>query len=247
MTDRQGDQIQTAIVTGAARRIGRAIALALAADGWKVVVHHNASGPEAAEVVSFIEERGGTATAFACDLSREDAVDSLLDGCEAELGKPTCLINNASTFLDDKPEELSMKVWNAHMHTNLRAPVFLSVRFAERLPKGAHGNIVNIIDQRVLRPTPEYFSYTLSKSALWTATQTLAQALAPRVRVNAVGPGPVLPNVHQSEADFAHEVSKTLLKRACPPEDIAAAVRFILASPAMTGQLITLDSGQHLA
>lgn len=234
-----------ALITGAARRIGRAIALALAADGWQIIIHHNASTTEANELAEIIERDGGRAIPVQCDLTQQDKVEKLLDKCAAALGRPTCLVNNASAFLDDEPATLNAEIWDAHMHANLRAPVFLSVAFARQLPGGQNGNIVNILDQRVLRPTPEYFSYTISKAALWTATQTLAQAFAPTIRVNAIGPGPVLQSVHQSDADFAAEIAGTLLKRASPPEEIAKAVRFILATPSMTGQLITLDSGQH--
>ncbi len=237
---------QIALVTGAARRIGRAISLALAADGWQVLIHHNASSREAEELADIIERSGGRAVPLQCDLTRQDKVVELLNKASAVIGSPTCLINNASIFLDDDVTALSIRTWDIHMNANLRAPIFLSSAFARLLPENQTGNIINIIDQRVLRPTPEYFSYTISKTALWTATQTLAQALAPRIRVNAIGPGPVLQSVHQSDADFAAEISKTLLNRACPPEEIADAVRFILASKSMTGQLITLDSGQHL-
>lgn len=245
MTHSQGAVPRTALITGATHRIGRAITLALAADGWHVAIHYNRSSTEASQLASLIGSEGGRAVPLQCDLSRDDAAEDLFTKCINALGNPTCLVNNAAMFLDDNALELRTEIWDAHMHTNLRAPIFLSMSFAKQLPKGAHGNIVNIIDQRVLRPTPDFFSYTISKSALWTATQTLAQALAPRIRVNAIGPGPVLKSVHQSETDFATEVSETPLKRACPPEEIAEAVRFILASPAMTGQLITLNSGQH--
>lgn len=235
-----------ALITGAARRIGRAISLALAADGWQILIHHNASSAEAHELAESIERSGGRAVPLQCDLTQQDKVELLLEKCDRVLGRPTCLINNASAFFDDTAASLDAEIWDAHMHANLRAPVFLSMAFARQLPAGENGNIINIIDQRVLRPTPEYFSYTISKAALWTATQTLAQAFAPMIRVNAIGPGPVLQSVHQSDTDFAAEIAGTLLKRACPPDEIANSVRFILASPSMTGQLITLDSGQHL-
>ncbi|MCH9808266.1 MAG: SDR family oxidoreductase [Alphaproteobacteria bacterium] len=238
---------KVAIITGAARRIGRAIALQMAAEGWAIAIHHNTSSEEANALVDQIEGSGGRAAAVACDLSSIEALDELIPQCSELLGAPTCLVNNASAFLDDSPEIVCRDVWDTHMDTNLRAPVFLSKSFAAQLPDGANGNIINIIDQRVLRPTPEFFSYTLSKAALWTATKTLAQALAPSIRVNAVGPGPVLKSIHQSDQDFADEVSGTLLARACSPEEIASAVSFILATPAITGQMITLDSGQHLA
>lgn len=246
MTERSNSKPPVALVTGAARRIGRSIALALAADGWHVLIHHNASSREADDLAVMIREDGGHAVPLQCDLTDQGQVEQLIEKSTEALGPPSCLINNASTFLDDSVDDLNAETWDTHMHANLRAPVFLSLAFARQLPDGKTGNVINIIDQRVLRPTPEYFSYTISKTALWTATQTLAQALAPRIRVNAIGPGPVLQSVHQSDADFTAEVAKTLLKRPCPPTEIAEAVRFILSAKSMTGQLITLDSGQHL-
>ncbi len=247
MTERATNSPGTALVTGAARRIGRAIALALAAKGWQVAIHHNASDEEAQRLADQIRESGGRAGVLQADLSKIDDVNRLIGRCAETLGVPTCLVNNASTFLDDSPQNLKPEVWDRHINTNLRAPIFLATSFARQLPEDAQGNIINIIDQRVLRPSPEFFSYTVSKAALWNATRTLAQALAPRIRVNAVSPGPVLQSIHQSKEDFEKEVAGTLLQRACPPEEIADAVLFILASPSKTGQMITLDSGQHLA
>lgn len=238
---------RTALITGAARRIGKAIALALADDGWKVVIHHNVSCQDAQLLADEIQAAGGSATTIQCDLANPDAQIELIDKCNHLNLMPTCLINNASAFVEDLPHGLTAQVWETHMNTNLRAPVFLASSFAKQLPSGELGNIINIIDQRVLRPRPEFFSYTLSKSALLTATQTLAQTLAPRIRVNAIAPGPTLQSIHQSPDDFSAEVAATLLQRPCSLDEIAAAVRFILASPSMTGQMITLDSGQHLA
>lgn len=247
MTQRATDSPKTALVTGAARRIGRAIALALAADGWQVAIHHNSSGEEAQLLADEIRDSGGRAGIIQGDLSKIEDVTGLIGKCAEKIGPPTCLVNNASTFLDDTAQNLKPEVWDRHINTNLRAPIFLATTFASQLPEDADGNIINIIDQRVLRPSPEFFSYTVSKAALWNATRTLAQALAPRIRVNAVSPGPVLRSIHQSTEDFDKEVAGTLLKRACPPEEIADAVLFILSSPSKTGQMITLDSGQHLA
>jgi len=235
-----------ALVTGAARRIGRAISQGLAADGWDVVIHHNESASEADELAELLTRDGCRALPLQCDLTRQDQAEKLLDKCHSALGPPTCLVNNASAFMVDDAATMTTETWDIHMQANLRAPVFLSAAFARLLPEGELGNIINILDQRVLRPTDEYFSYTISKTALWTATRTMALAFAPRVRVNAVGPGPVLQSIHQSDEDFCAEVESTLLKRACPPEEIAEAVLFILRSNSMTGGLITLDSGQHL-
>jgi NAD(P)-dependent dehydrogenase (short-subunit alcohol dehydrogenase family) len=149
-------------------------------------------------------------------------------------------------FLEDRLESIEPEQWDRHLNINLRAPVLLAQAFARGLPLAAEGCIINIIDQRVWRPTPEFFSYTISKTALWTATRMLAQALAPRIRVNAIGPGPALKNIHQTEAEFAGEVGSTLLRRGTTPEEIASTVRFILDARAMTGQMIALDGGQHL-
>ncbi|HRO50722.1 MAG TPA: SDR family oxidoreductase [Hyphomicrobium sp.] len=236
----------TVLITGSARRIGRAIARDLAANGWRVCVHYRRSAHEAEALVEEIRQAGGTAEALAADLAVEADVASLVPRCAEVLGAPICLINNASEFLVDTVATVAPETWDTHLDINLKAPVFLAKSLFLALPADAVGNVINIIDQRVWKLTPDFFSYTISKAGLWTATRTLAQALAPRVRVNAIGPGPVLKSVHQTEADFAREAASTLLKRGPTPEEIAAAVRFILASPTLTGQMIALDGGQHL-
>jgi NAD(P)-dependent dehydrogenase (short-subunit alcohol dehydrogenase family) len=238
---------QTALITGAARRIGRAIALDLAAHGWRVGIHYRRSRAEAHALADEIRASGGAAAALAGNLADAEDVRSLIARCAEALGTPSCLINNASEFLLDTITSLTPANWDTHLDINLKAPVFLAQALYLNLPDGVEGNVINIIDQRVWRPTPEFFSYTISKAGLWTATQTLAQAMAPRVRVNAIGPGPVLKSVHQTEKDFAAEAAATLLKHGPTLQEIAAAVRFILATPSMTGQMIALDGGQHLA
>jgi NAD(P)-dependent dehydrogenase (short-subunit alcohol dehydrogenase family) len=235
-----------ALITGAARRIGRAIALDLAGAGWHVAIHYRRSRDEAEAVVRDIQNLGGKAAAIAGDLAKPEDVARLVPQCSAALGAPTCLINNASEFLADTVATVTMDAWDTHLDINLKAPVFLAQSLHHHLPAATNGNVINIIDQRVWKLTPDFFSYTISKAGLWTATRTLAQALAPRVRVNAIGPGPVLKNIHQSESDFAAEVRSTLLRRGPTPAEIASAVRFILDAPAMTGQMIALDGGQHL-
>ena len=237
----------TALVTGAGRRLGRAIALDLADRGWSVGVHYHASAAEALAVVAEIEAKGGKAAAFAADLARSGAPEPLIESCIATLGPITCLINSAACFEWDDIETLDRDTWQAHLDVNLRAPIFLAQGLARRLPKGAAGNIINVIDQKVLRLDPEFFSYTVAKSALWTATQLLAQALAPEIRVNAIAPGPVLPSLKQSEDEFARECRSTLLQHGVDPGEVTAAVRFLLETPSVTGQMIALDSGQHLA
>jgi NAD(P)-dependent dehydrogenase (short-subunit alcohol dehydrogenase family) len=238
---------QVAIITGAARRIGRAIAVSLAGAGWHVVLHCNRSEQECRQLAADIRTQGGAADVVTADLSEIDAVMALLPRCVDIAGPPACLVNNASLFLKDEIGGLSPERWQAHMDVNLRAPVFLAQAFASSLPDGATGAVINLIDQRVLRPAPSFFSYAVSKAGLWWATQTMAQALAPRVRVNAIAPGPVLPSIHHTPADFDAERAGTLLGRGADPEHIAAAVRFILDAPSMTGQMIALDGGQHLA
>jgi NAD(P)-dependent dehydrogenase (short-subunit alcohol dehydrogenase family) len=238
---------RTALVTGAARRLGRIIALDLAANGWRVGVHYRASAAEAARLVAEIKRNGGRAAAFAADLDRLDALPELIAECATALGTPSCLINNAARFERDTLETLDGAKWQAHLDVNLKAPVFLTQAFARALPEGVEGNVINILDQKVLRLTPDYFSYTIAKAALWSATQTMAQALAPRVRVNAIAPGPVLKHEGQSPSAFARECRATLLRRAVNAGDVAGAVRFLLETPSITGQIIALDSGQHLA
>jgi NAD(P)-dependent dehydrogenase (short-subunit alcohol dehydrogenase family) len=236
----------TALVTGAAARLGRAIALDLAQRGWQVGVHHHTSSAAAEALVADLEALGSKAVALQADLTREDELGGLIQSCTDHLGVPTCLINNAARFERDSIETLGWAGWQAELDVNLRAPVFLTQAFAKALPEGASGSVINMIDQKVWRLTPDYFSYTIAKSALWTATRTLAQALAPRIRVNALGPGPVLPNRHQGEAEFERECRATLLGRAATVEEVCGAVRFLLETPSVTGQMIALDSGQHL-
>lgn len=236
-----------ALVTGAGRRIGRAVALELSRAGFDIAVHYGTSRAEAEAVAADCRGAGRRAVTVACDLADGDAVLGLIGEAEDALGAVTCLVNSASIFLDDRIETLDPAVWDRQHAVNLRAPVLLAKAMAQRLPQGAAGVIVNIIDQRVWRLTPQFFSYTATKAGLWAVTRTLAQALAPRIRVNAIGPGPVLASIHQSSKEFAREAGATLLGRATPPEEIAAGVRFILDAPSMTGQMIALDSGQHLA
>jgi NAD(P)-dependent dehydrogenase (short-subunit alcohol dehydrogenase family) len=234
------------LITGAARRIGRAIALDMARDGWAIAIHYRHSKPDAEALRAEIHKAGGTAELFAADLQDFKALDGLVAACAKSLAAPVCLINNASEFLLDSVQSTVEATWDTHLDINLKAPVFLAQAMARHLPDGVQGNIINIIDQRVWKLTPEFFSYTISKAGLWTATRTLAQGLAPRIRVNAIGPGPVLRSIHQSDEDFAREQKSTLLHTGPSPEEIAAAVRFILSSPSMTGQMIALDGGQHL-
>lgn len=234
------------LVTGAARRIGRAVALDLAAAGYAVAVHYNGSAREAAAVAREIGP--GRGAIVQADLADEAQTETLIARAAAALGGPlTALINNASAFGDDSIATMTRASWDAHLEPNLRAPLVLIQAFARQLPKGAEGVVVNVIDQRVWRLTPRRLSYTLSKAALWTATQTLAQALAPRIRVNAVGPGPTLQSPTQSAAYFRRQAQATILKRGASPQDICDAVRYLIGARAVTGQMIAVDGGQHLA
>jgi NAD(P)-dependent dehydrogenase (short-subunit alcohol dehydrogenase family) len=235
-----------ALVTGAARRIGRVIARDLAAAGWPVAVHYHRSQEDADSLVAEIVAAGGRAVALAADLAREAEVEALVPRATAALGPLACLVNNASEFVLDKIDTVTRASWDAHIETNLRAPLVLSQAFARQLPAGAEGNIINLLDQRVLSLTPYFLSYTVAKAGLWTLTQTLALGLAPRIRVNGIGPGPALPSPRQTEAQFAAQCAAMPLGRGTTPEEIAAAVRFILAAPSLTGQIIALDGGQHL-
>jgi NAD(P)-dependent dehydrogenase (short-subunit alcohol dehydrogenase family) len=234
------------LITGAARRIGRAMAMALAREGRPVAVHYGASRADADATVGDIESIGGRAVALGADLTREDDVQGLLPAAEAALGPVDCLINNAAAFERDSVTNASRASWDLHMEINLRAPFVLIQAMARRLPEGWSGNVINILDERVWNLTPHFVSYTISKSALWTLTRTMALALAPRIRVNGIGPGPTLPSPRQTEEQFARQQAMMPLGRGTSPEEICEAVRFILAAPAMTGQMIALDGGQHL-
>ena len=237
---------KAALVTGGARRIGRALALALAADGFAVAVHHRNSHAAAERLVAGILNNGGTAVALAADLADEGAVRELLPRAQQALGPIGCLVNNAAVFAADTVETVTPESWGLHLGVNVRAPFVLIQDFAKRLPKSAGGVVVNLLDQRVWSLTPYFVSYTLSKAGLWTLTQTMALALAPRIRVNGIGPGPALPSPRQSAEEFARQCVTMPLRRGTSPQEIAAALRFILSAPAMTGQMIALDGGQHL-
>ena len=239
--------MKSVLVTGAARRLGRAIALDLAGAGWNVAVHYNGSAAEAEETAAAARGQGARAVALQADLAREDQTAGLVDRAREAVGPLTALINSASLFENDDWQTASRASWDAHMGINLRAPFVLAQAFARQLPPGVEGNIINIVDQRVLKPTPQFLSYSLSKAGLHWLTTTLAQGMSPKVRVNAVGPGPTLRNARQSEADFERQRHATILERGADPADVCAGVRYLLAAPAVTGQMIAVDGGQHLA
>jgi NAD(P)-dependent dehydrogenase (short-subunit alcohol dehydrogenase family) len=236
-----------ALVTGAADRIGAAIARRLAAAGTKVVIHYRTSGAAAEKLAAEILTAGGNAAVVQADLSRRSDRRGLISAAAASFGPLTVLVNNASLFEPDSIDDLDEELWDRHFAVHVEAPAFLARDFARQLPDGAEGNIVNIIDERVLQLSPAYFSYTLSKAALWDATRTMAQSLAPRIRVNAIGPGPTLRHDGQSAEAFAQAIANLPLQRGATPEEIGEAVAFILATPSLTGQMLALDGGRHLA
>ena len=237
---------KAALVTGGGQRIGRACALALADLGYGVAVHYNTSGDAAEEVAATIRGKGGKAMTLAANLHDESAVRALLPRAAKVLGPVGVLVNNASLFEGDTVETATRESWDAHLAVNLRAPFVLIQELARLLPVGASGNVVNLLDERVWSLTPYFVSYTVSKAGLWTLTQTMAMALAPRIRVNGIGPGPTLPSTRQSDEQFLQQCRSMPLQRGTSPAEIAAALRFILDAPAMTGQMIALDGGQHL-
>ncbi len=237
----------TALITGASKRIGRAIALGLAQDGFNIGLHYHSSEQDARTLADELSSKWGAQTALLpADLSAAQSVEKLVQNCQDQLGTITALINNASVFERDTVETLNDASWAMHLDTNLKAPALLMRDFAEQAPTGSV--IINIIDQRVWRLNPDFISYTVSKVGLWGLTQTFAQALAARhIRVNAIGPGPTLPNPRQSRADFEEQATRVPLGHGAEPDDIVAAVRYIFGAKAMTGQMIALDGGQHLA
>ncbi len=241
-----GSKGANALVTGARQRIGRAIALALAGDGWTVGIHVREPGPDAGALLDEVAAAGGTAYVVAGDLRDDGACARMMASAADAAGPVTCLVNNASLFERDELATVSRESWDGHMETNLWAPVLLSQAMAAGLPPGAEGNIVNIVDQRAANVSPGFLSYSVSKSALWALTQNLALSLAPSIRVNAIGPGPTLPSPRQTEEQFARQAARVPLGHGATPEEIANGVRYILASPSMTGQMIALDGGQHL-
>ncbi len=240
---------KTALITGAARRIGRHLAIELASNGIAVAVHHNGSDIEANEVVDTISTIGGNACSIQADLSSTHQTLELINNARSQMGKPLdILINNASVFQPDRLSTLTPESWDLHHTINLRAPALLTQAFAAQVPKGMTGAVINIIDQRVFKLNPQYMSYTASKAGLLALTKTMAQELAKHgIRVNGIGPGPTLANERQSEDEFQAEASSVPLGKGPSLGEIASGVRFLLETPSLTGQMIALDGGQHLA
>ena len=246
----------TALVTGAGQRLGRAMALYLARRGHDVAVHYASSEAGALQVVAEIEAMGRKAVALQADLLDEASVESLIPRAQAALGALDVLVNNASIFEYDRIDTATRDSWDRHIGSNLRAPYLLIQAFARQCPKLgydaageplASGLVVNMLDQRIWKPTPEFSTYTIAKMGLWALTQTAAQGLAPQIRVNGIGPGPTLQGARQSAAHFANQRAATILGRGANESDITAALGFFLDSPGVTGQMIAVDGGQHLA
>jgi NAD(P)-dependent dehydrogenase (short-subunit alcohol dehydrogenase family) len=220
--------------------------MACARAGYDVAIHCRVVDDEAQAAAAEVRSLGRKASIHSCDLRREAETAPLIGNVESELGLVTLLVNCASVFEEDSLGDMNRASWDAHLETNLRAPLVLAQAFSRRLPPERHGLIVNILDQRVLNPAPDFFSYSLSKSALWDATRMLALDLAPNIRVNGIGPGPVLQSVHQTHADFAAEAAAAPLARAVDPAEIGQALTYLIDAVSVTGQMIAVDAGQHL-
>ena len=240
-------QLKTALVTGGARRIGAAIVRDLAANGYAVAIHASSSSGEAEAIRDEIEAAGGRACVVLADLIGPDGRRDLIAHVNEALGPIDVLVNNASIFQRDSVDAFDEKLFDAHFAIHVKTPTVLTDDFSRQLPEGVSGLVVNIIDQRVWSPTPRFYSYTLSKAALYMATKTAAQALAPRVRVNAIGPGPTLPAARQSDEDFEKQVSGLIMKKGAGLDEFGRTIRFLHQTPSITGQMIALDGGQHLA
>ncbi len=240
------DAAKVALVTGAAKRIGKSIALRLAENGWNVAIHYRKSAAKAEAVAAEVRLRGGKAMTVEADLSKEAEVETVIPKVAEHLGPLSLLVNNASVFEMDKADTVTRTSWDKHIETNLRAPFVLSQAFARQFTAEGGGNIVNLLDQRVWKLTPYFVSYTVAKTGLWALTRSLALSYAPRIRVNGIGPGPTLPSPRQSEEQFAQQSAAMPLGHGATPHEIARAVLFILSSPSMTGQMIALDGGEHL-
>ncbi len=245
-----------AMVTGGAKRLGAAMALALAERGLDVAINYASSEAAATETVAAIESKGVRAVALKANLLNDSETQALIGRAGEALGQPiTVLVNNASIFEHDTLETATLEGWDRHMSSNLKAPFLLTQAFARQVPKGvvdaegypiATGNVVNMVDQRVRKLTPEFMTYTLAKMGLWAFTRTAAQALAPDIRVNGIGPGPTLQGGRQTAEHFSKQKAATLLQRGANPDAICNALCYILDSHSMTGQLLAIDGGQHL-
>lgn len=238
---------KTALVTGGARRVGRAIVADLAAHGWAVAIHYGTSEAEATALAGEIRRGGGTAAIVAGDLADIAGVPAIVGAASAAVGPLSLLVNNAAIYEKDVPGALDLERFERQIAINLSAPVFLAEAFAAQVPHGEEGNVVNLLDPRVFRPEPDHFSYQLSKSALLAATLAMAKAFAPRIRVNAIAPGPVVPSAETTPERYASRINQLPLRRAPSLADFGRTVRYFVDNTSVTGEVIALDSGQHLA
>ncbi|RJX33531.1 MAG: SDR family oxidoreductase [Oxalobacter sp.] len=245
-SDEPSNPQRVALVTGAAKRIGREIALALARRGWDIAVHYRLSANEANDVVKAIEAIGQRALALHCDFADEASVKRLLSEAAAKLGAVSCVVNNAAIFEHDSVEQFSYASLDMHMRTNLGAPILLTHALHQATPEGSQSVVVNLLDQKLVNLNPSFLSYTLSKAAFDTVTVMLAQELAPKLRVVGVSPGITLKSSDMTDQEFAMAHVATPLGKSSTPQDIAAAVCFLIESPAITGTTLTVDGGQHL-
>jgi NAD(P)-dependent dehydrogenase (short-subunit alcohol dehydrogenase family) len=237
---------RTALVTGGGHRLGQTMVRVLARNGFDVAIHFHTSRVEAERLRNEVTALGRRAVILPADLAAEDQVETLIPAATAALGTIGLLVNNASRFEREEWQAVTRTTWDSHIEPNLRAPFVLTQAFAKALPPDQQGVVINMLDQRVWSLTPHFVSYTVSKAALWALTQTMALALAPRIRVNAIGPGPALPSLRQTAEQFALQCQSTPLRVGTSPDEVARAMLAILSLPAMTGQMIALDGGQHL-
>ena len=235
-----------AIVTGGSKRIGKSIVKKLSFLGWKVIIHYNSNKNDALSLQKEIQKNGGAASIIKANLNSSKATEELISKSEKKFGKLTLLVNNASIFENDSVHSLTIDTWDIHNNVNTKAPLLLSQSFAKLLPKKEPGVIINIIDQRVFSPRPDFISYSSSKNSLFWLTKVLAQALSPKIRVCAIGPGPTLKGARQTDNDFKNQSQSVPLGNGSSPEDISQAIEFILNASSFTGQMITLDGGEHL-
>ena len=235
-----------AIVTGGSKRIGKSIVKKLSFLGWKVIIHYNSNKNDALSLQKEIQKKGGAASIIKANLNSSKATEELISKSEKKFGKLTLLVNNASIFENDSVHSLTIDTWDIHNNVNTKAPLLLSQSFAKLLPKKEPGVIINIIDQRVFSPRPDFISYSSSKNSLFWLTKVLAQALSPKIRVCAIGPGPTLKGARQTDNDFKNQSQSVPLGNGSSPEDISQAIEFILNASSFTGQMITLDGGEHL-
>ena len=238
---------KTILITGGSRRIGRQICEDLAQAGYNIIIHYNKSGEDAKKLQNSLKKLNVKCEIIKCDLRKRESLDGFFKKASKLIGPISCLINNASIFKNDNVISFKTKLWDEHITTNLFAPLKLSQDFKKMLPKNMTGHIINILDQNVVNPETSFFSYSIAKSALHSATVILAKAFAPNVRVNSIGPGPTIKNQHQSIKHFRNQIKKTLLKTGSPPKEISKSVKFILESTAITGQFIAVDGGEHLS